>query len=801
MSRFILLPMSPHSLEFPVAGMTCASCVSRVERALKKVPGVDAASVNLATEQATVESAAPLDAAALSAAVAQAGFELPQATLRLAIEGMTCASCVSRVEKALKKVPGVLAASVNLATNTADVQWLAGTPADALLAAVDRAGYSAQVQADGSIAAPAVDHEGWLVALGALLAAPLVLPMAGDLFGAHWMLPALWQFLLAAPVQLFLGARFYRAGWKALRAGSGNMDLLVALGTSAAFGLSLWLWARSEGGMPHLYFESAAVVIVLVRLGKWLEARAKRRTLRALDALRELRPDSATVRRDGTEQRIALAELRVGDLMVVRPGERLPADGEIVDGRSHVDESMLTGESLPVAREPGEVVAGGALNGEGLLIVRTTAVGTETQLARIVRLVETAQAQKAPIQQTVDRVAAVFVPAVVFIALLTATGWALAGVGAETAIVNAVAVLVIACPCALGLATPAALMVGTGLAARRGVLVRDPQAMEAMRQVAVVVFDKTGTLTEGKPRVVALHPAGGDPGDAAMLLREAAALQAGSEHPLARAVTALAAERKLTPLPADGVRAEAGRGVEGRLDGRTLRIASARWAHELGIDTADAAAAQAAGRSVSWLLEQRGETWESRGWIAFGDEPKPGAAEAVRRLHAEGIRTVMLSGDNRGAAEAVARRLGIDEVRAEVLPADKAAVVTALKAEAAQSGGARVAMVGDGINDAPALAAADVGLAMATGTDVAMATAGLTLMRGDPALVLEALQLSRAITRKIRQNLFWAFGYNVIGLPLAAFGLLSPVVAGAAMAMSSVSVLANALLLSRWRPS
>jgi P-type Cu+ transporter len=796
MSGFILPSMTTHRLDLPVAGMTCASCVSRVERALKRVPGVLAATVNLATERATVESTAPLDAAALGDAIVRAGYEVPQDEVRLEIEGMTCASCVSRVEKALKKVPGVLDATVNLAANSAQVRRLAGTADQALLAAVDRAGYVAHRSVEGAAPAPAADTEGWLVIAGLLLAAPLVLPMVGDLLGRHWMLPALWQFVLATPVQFGLGARFYRAGWKALRAGSGNMDLLVALGTTAAYGLSLWLWWREPAGMPHLYFESAAVVIVLVRLGKWLEARAKRRTLQALDALRELRPETATVQRDGGEHRIPLDALRPGDRMVVRPGERLPADGEIVEGRSHLDESMLTGESLPVAREPGQAVAGGALNGEGRLVVRTTAVGAETQLARIVRLVESAQAQKAPIQQTVDRVAEVFVPAVVVIALAAGLGWGWAGIGAEAAIVNAVAVLVIACPCALGLATPAALMVGTGLAARRGVLVRDPQAMETMRQVTVIAFDKTGTLTEGRPRVVALHPAAGV--DEATLLAEAAALQAGSEHPLAQAVMALAAERSLTPATADAVRAEAGRGLEGSIDGRILRIASARWAAELGVPTGDASAAQAEGRSVSWLLAQDGQTWVSRGWIAFGDEPKPGAAEAIRRLQAEGIRTVLVSGDNRGAAEAVARRLGIDEVRAEVLPADKAAVVAALKAEAAPG---RVAMVGDGINDAPALAAADVGLAMATGTDVAMATAGLTLMRGDPALVHEALQLSRAITRKIRQNLFWAFAYNVVGIPLAAFGLLSPVVAGAAMAMSSVSVLANALLLARWRPT
>jgi Cu+-exporting ATPase len=439
-------------------------------------------------------------------------------------------------------------------------------------------------------------------------------------------------------------------------------------------------------------------------------------------------------------------------------------------------------------------------------VLRTTAVGAESQLSRIVRLVESAQAQKAPIQQLVDRVAAVFVPVVVAIAAVTGIGWWLAGAGAETAVLHAVAVLVIACPCALGLATPAALMVGTGLAARRGVLVRDPQALDELRRVQVVVFDKTGTLTEGRPQVVAVTALDGDE---AALLADAAALQAGSEHPLAQAVLAAAAARSLPTAPATAVRAVAGRGLEGQVDGRALRIASARWAAELGIDTSAGDAAQAQGRSVSWLLaavgpeggtaddgagaSADGERWRARGLIAFGDEPKAGAATAIAALHAQGLRTLLLSGDNRGAAEAVARRLGITEVRAEVLPADKAAVVTELRRTA------KVAMVGDGINDAPALAAADVGLAMATGTDVAMETAGLTLMRGDPALVLEAWQLSRAITRKIRQNLFWAFAYNVVGIPLAALGWLSPVVAGAAMAMSSLSVLGNALLLARWR--
>jgi Cu+-exporting ATPase len=478
----------------------------------------------------------------------------------------------------------------------------------------------------------------------------------------------------------------------------------------------------------------------------------------------------------------------------------VPSDGLLIDGRTHLDESLLTGESLPVAREPGDAVTGGALNGEGRIVLRTTAVGAETQLARIVRLVANAQAKKAPMQQLVDRISAVFVPVVVAVAVVTGVAWGLAHGDWAAATIHAVSVLVIACPCALGLATPAALMVGTGLAARRGVLVRDPQALERLRQVRVVAFDKTGTLTEGQPRVVAVLASPG--GDDQALLADAAALQAGSEHPLARAVATAAAQRHLVVEPASDLRAEAGRGIEGAVGGRRLRLGSSRWAADAGVDTSAAEAQQAQGRSVAWLLQADGDGWAARGCIAFGDEPKPGAAAAIAALHAAGLRTVLISGDNRGAAQAVARQLGIDEVHAEVLPADKAAVVTALRA--AQRGGGQVAMVGDGVNDAPALAAADVGIAITrsdgSGTDVAMETAGLTLMRGDPSLVSEALQLSRAITGKVRQNLFWAFAYNAVGIPLAALGYLSPVLAGGAMALSSVSVLGNALLLRRWHP-
>lgn len=790
------------TLSLPVEGMTCASCVGRVERALAKVPGVAQATVNLATESAAVTLAGRVPAQSLADAIERAGYAVPHDSAELRIEGMTCASCVGRVERALQAVPGVVSATVNLATEHAHVERLRGAAgAAALMAAVQQAGYTAHVVVADQPAPPApASRDGWKVLLAALLSLPLVVPMVGDLFGRHWMLPPFVQWLLATPVQFWLGARFYRAGWKALRAGSGNMDLLVALGTSAAYGLSLWLWWADDGGMPHLYFESAAVVITLVLLGKWLESRAKRQTTDAIRALQALRPETARVRRDGIDLEVPVAELAVGDLVVVRPGERFPADGVVEDGRSHADEAMLTGESLPVAKQPGDRVTGGALNAEGLLLVRTQAIGAESTLARIVRMVESAQAAKAPIQRLVDQVSAVFVPVVVVLALLTLLGWGLATGDWSAGVLNAVAVLVIACPCALGLATPAAIMVGTGAAARRGILIKDAQALEVAHAVRVVAFDKTGTLTEGKPQLTAAEPAPGSALDREALVALAAALQSGSEHPLAAAVLAAAP----SPLPAASeVRALPGRGIAGTVQGRELQLGSTRLMDELGLAKESlherAQALQAEGRTVSWLAGRHaGEPWQLLGLFAFGDTLKPGAAAAIATLKSLGLRTLMISGDNAGSANAVGRALGIDDVRAEVLPGDKAAVVASLR-----DGHGKVAMVGDGINDAPALAAADVGMAMAGeqgGTDAAMQAAGITLMRGDPALVAQAIAISRRTTAKIRQNLFWAFFYNVVGIPLAAFGLLNPVVAGAAMALSSVSVLSNALLLKRWRP-
>ncbi|MBK7460122.1 MAG: copper-translocating P-type ATPase [Betaproteobacteria bacterium] len=783
-----------------VGGMTCASCVRRVEKALATVPGVAAVSVNLATEQATVLAGPEVTAPALAAAVRRAGYEVPLATATLRVEDMTCASCVGRVEKALLKVPGVTAVSVNLATERATVERLASVPVSALVAAVGKAGYAAH---DASVPvkarAAARLPDWWPVALAAVLTVPLVAPMLLQWLGIAWMLGGWAQLALATPVQFGLGWRFYRAGWKAVRAGAGNMDLLVALGTSAAYGLSVYLlWQHAGHGMPHLYFEASAAVITLVLLGKWLEGRAKRQTADAIRALNALRPATARVQRDGVELEVPVEQVQRGDLVNVRPGERVAVDGEVVAGRSHVDESLITGESMPVAKTVGSRVTGGAINADGVLTVRTLAVGAETTLARIIRMVESAQAAKAPIQRIVDRVSAVFVPVVLVIALLTLGGWLLAGSGWEPAIINAVSVLVIACPCALGLATPTAIMVGTGVAARHGILIKDAEALEVAHAVTTVVFDKTGTLTEGRPALVAVRAAEGQTQDD--VLRLAATLQQSSDHPLAHAVMARWREAQgPAALPrTHEARALPGRGVEATIDGHQVALGSSRLLREWGADAgplaAEAERLERQGRSVSWLLRRSGAAAAPLGLLAFGDAVKPAAREAVARLRAQGLRTMMLTGDNAGSAAAVAAELGIGEFRAEVLPGDKAAVV-----QESRTRGAVVAMVGDGINDAPALAAADVGIALSTGTDVAMETAGITLMRGDPRLVADALDVSRRTVATIHRGLFWAFAYNVVGIPLAAAGLLDPVIAGAAMAFSSVSVVGNALLLRRWR--
>ncbi|WP_285817153.1 heavy metal translocating P-type ATPase [Janthinobacterium kumbetense] len=786
-------PSAAHAQALAIEGMSCASCVGRVEKALAAVPGVTQASVNLATEVAKVTSDTPIPLVTLQAAVEKAGYSVAQREIDLNVAGMTCASCVGRVEKALLKVSGVLAASVNLATESARIKVTGEADAATLIAAIDKAGYEATVPAASQASAPlaAPNRDGLKVAFAAVLAFPLMLPMLLEWAGIHLMLPGALQFALATPVQFYFGARFYRAGWKAARAGSGNMDLLVALGTSAAYGLSVYQWLTAGEMLPHLYFEASAVVITLVLLGKWLESRAKRQTASAIRALQVLRPESARVRRDGVEIDLPVEQVKVGDLVVIRPGERVAVDGVVVEGASQINESLITGESLPVDKHPGDKVTGGAINADGLLLVRTQAVGGETTLSRIIRLVEDAQAAKAPIQHLVDKVSAIFVPVVLVLALLTMLGWWFATGELENAIINAVAVLVIACPCALGLATPTAIMAGTGVAARYGILIKDAEALEVAHAVNTVVFDKTGTLTVGKPALAALHAHGIDD---ARLLQLAASIQRGSEHSLATAVLDAAAARHLEPLPATGLSALPGRGLAAQVDGLELKLGSTRLMQELHVDMTplaeQALSLEATGNTISWLAAGT----QLLGLFAFSDQVKPNAQAAIAHLHSLGIRTVMLTGDNQGSADAVGKLLGIDTVAAKMLPADKTAKIVALKGE-----GAKVAMVGDGINDAPALAAADVGIAMSTGTDVAMHAAGITLMRGDPALVADAIDISRRTYSKIRQNLFWAFIYNLIGIPLAAFGLLNPMVAGAAMAFSSVSVISNALLLRRWK--
>jgi Cu+-exporting ATPase len=727
------------------------------------------------------------------------------ATFDLPITGMTCASCAGRVERALRKVPGVQVATVNLANERAHVEVSGQIDPAVLLAAVDKAGYGASLEQDSAVQQADQrqrhDTERWQLMVAIVLALPLVLPMILQPFGVHGMLPAWLQFALATPVQFLLGARFYIAAWKAVRGGAGNMDLLVALGTSAGYGLSVYQWlSAAPGTMPHLYFEASAVVIALVLLGKYLESNAKRQTASAIRALEALRPDRAIRLVNGQEANVAISELSVGDTVVVKPGERFPVDGEVTEGQSHADEALISGESLPVPKQPGDRVTGGAINGEGRLLISTRALGAETVLARIIRLVEAAQSAKAPIQKLVDKVSQVFVPVVLLIAVATLAGWLMAGASLESALINAVTVLVIACPCALGLATPTAIMAGTGVAARHGILIKDAEALERAHEVTTVVFDKTGTLTSGTPRIAHMVALDGDENN---VLELAGALQRGSEHPLAKAVLDVTTERGLQLETVSNSRALAGRGIAGTLGGRELALGNQRLLQESGLLpesglTGDALheraqAWEAEGRTLSWLIELSPQR-QALGLFAFGDTLKTGAVEAIAQLNARHISSHLLTGDNRGSARVVAQALGISDVHAEVLPADKAATVVSLKKTGV------VAMVGDGINDAPALAAADIGIAMGGGTDVAMHAAGITLMRGDPRLIPAALDISRKTYAKIRQNLFWAFVYNLIGIPLAAFGLLNPVLAGAAMALSSVSVVSNALLLKTWTP-
>ena len=750
--------------------------------------------------------------------------EMSSELFTLDIGGMTCASCVGRVEKALHQIPGVEAASVNLATEQARIRLNTSSPSNIaeVIAAVNKTGYEARLSNPHSSAEMKPSHSFWgadglgRVLLSFALSAPLILPMLLMPFGIHWALSPKWQLLLASPVQFWLGWRFYKSGFKALLSGVGNMDLLVAIGTSAAYGLSVSQMLTSPHAVHELYFEGSAVIICMVLLGKWLEARAKQQTSEAIRALQKLWPEHAKV----IDPSIAIAEgvpldqyrdlpleqVFPKDRVLVLPGERIPVDGFILLGSSHVDESLLTGESEPVKKILGAKVIGGSLNGEGLLVVEAQAVGVESVLSQIISLVEDAQTQKAPIQKLVDQVSAIFVPSVIVIAIITGlVNWFYLD-SASIAILRAVSVLVIACPCALGLATPAAIMAGTGIAARFGILIKDPQVLELAHRLSIVAFDKTGTLTIGKPRLLNIISFT-DSVDEDAILASAAGLQLGSEHPLAKALLDAAKQKGVSPIPPLESMALAGIGISGKPSagdwmGQSLCLQS--------VASLDANPHQAdiiqkaqvcfdAGQTVSVLMNEA--TSSPIAIIAFGDELKPNAKEAIASLQQLHIRTVMLSGDNTAAANRVGQSIGIDEVFAQVMPSNKADIIQ--KLQSSQKDGDRhwVAMVGDGINDAPALATADVGMAMSTGTDVAMQAAGITLMRGDPTLVADAIDISKRTWRKIQQNLFWAFIFNSTGIPLAALGYLSPMLAGSAMALSSFCVLSNALLLKRWRPS
>ena len=743
----------------------------------------------------------------------------------LDIGGMTCASCVGRVEKALDKTPGVEAASVNLATEQAKVRLKSNSEATVaeVIAAVQKTGYEAKLSTPHGNTQVNRSHSFWgtdglgRVLLSFTLSAPLFLPMFLMPFGIHWALSPKWQILLASPVQFVLGWRFYKAGFKSLLAGAGNMDLLVALGTSAAYGLSVYQMITSPHANHELYFEGSAVIICMVLLGKWLEARAKQQTSEAIRALQKLWPENAKVLNSDAVmgagvfldqyRELPLEQVFPKDRVLVLPGERIPVDGVIAFGSSHIDESLLTGESEPVKKLLGAKVIGGSLNGEGVLVIDVQAVGIESVLSQIITLVEDAQTQKAPIQKLVDRVSEIFVPSVIAIAIITGiANWFYLD-SASIAILRAVSVLVIACPCALGLATPAAIMAGTGVAARFGILIKDPQVLELAHRLNIVAFDKTGTLTIGKPRVLAFIPLT-NTSEEKVLLATAAGLQMGSEHPLAKALLDAAKVSGVSPIPPSESQAIAGIGISGKPSSGTwagqsiaLRSVASLTSTECWAEISSKAQPLLdAGHTVSVLMNQELPP-SALAIVAFGDELKPNAQAAITSLHRLHIRTVMLSGDNTAAANRVGQSIGIDEVFGQIMPNNKAEIIRTLQVSGNAHMRQYVAMVGDGVNDAPALATADVGMAMSTGTDVAMQAAGITLMRGDPSLVADAIDISKRTWKKIQQNLFLAFAFNSTGIPLAALGYLSPMLAGSAMALSSFCVLSNALLLKRWHPS
>jgi Cu+-exporting ATPase len=806
------------AIDLPIEGMTCAACAARIEKQLNKLPGVSAA-VNFASERAHVEfDAGAVGPPQLVETIEKAGFKVPPQSLDLAISGMTCAACATRIETVLNKLPGV-EANVNFASEKANIRYVPGqADAATLIAAVRRAGYDAResgldtraAEKERKAAAYRAELKRFWVAV--VLTLPLVAQMGAMFSGEHAdLLPRWLQLALATPVQFWIGWRFYVGAYHALRGGAGNMDVLVALGTSMAWAFSAVVTV-ADLHHHHVYFEASAAVITLVLMGKLLEARAKAKTSAAIEALIRLQPQTARVLREGELVEVPVDSLNPGDVFVVRPGESVPVDGEVAQGASSVNEAMLTGESLPVAKNPGDKVYAATVNGEGLIHCRATGVGSHTLLAGIIRMVEQAQGSKAPVQRLADRISAVFVPVVTAIALVAFAGWWLFTGDFTNALVNAVAVLVIACPCALGLATPTAIMVGTGRGAAAGILVKNAEALELAKNVEVLAVDKTGTLTLGKPEVTDVVPsppaplpqAGegsetpsprlrGEGWGEGQLLQIAASLEQGATHPLAEAIVARAREQGLALAQPGELRAVPGKGLTAALDGEEYALGSPAFLAERGVTVPEALLAPLANGGKSVVAVSRGLTF--LGLIGVADRLRPTSRAAVAQLKAQGVEVVMLTGDNAATAAGIAREAGIDRFEAEVLPQDKAAAVAKLKA-----GGKRVGMVGDGINDAPALAAADVSFAIGGGSDVALEAADVTLMRSDLLSVADAIDLSRATLSKIRQNLFFAFIYNVLGIPLAAMGMLNPVIAGAAMALSSVSVVSNSLLLRRWQP-
>ena len=784
---------------FKISGMTCAACSSRVEKRLSKVEGVHKAAVNLAVEKATVEyDVKRVSPEQLIEVIRDTGYDVVLDKVELRLKGMTCAACAARLEKALNKLDGVVKAVVNFAMGNAMVEYNASqvTVGD-MIKAVQRAGYDAEekTREDEDIEKKERERElrqlRGLFIMSAILSFPLVAAMVFHLIGSPIeILHNPWvQMSLATPVQFVVGYRFYKGAYHALKGGGANMDVLVSIGTTAAYLYSVYN-GFFAGDAMNLYFEASAVVITLIMLGKYLEAVAKGKTSEAIKKLMGLRAKTARVVRDGREEDIPVENVVIGDIVVVRPGEKVPVDGEIIEGRSAVDESMLTGESIPVEKNPGDTVIGATINKTGSFKFRATKVGRDTVLSQIVRMVEEAQGSKAPVQKLADKISGVFVPVVMVIALISLLLWWLVAKDLNAGIINAVAVLVIACPCALGLATPTSVMVGTGKGAENGILIKGGEYLQRAHEIDALILDKTGTITKGKPELTDVISAGSLSEEE--LLRFAAITERGSEHPLGEAIVKGARERGIELSEASEFEAVPGHGVAAVIEGKRILLGNRRLMQKEGVSLGDA-------EQVLSRLETEGKTamlmaveGSLAGVLAVADTLKENSKKAVEELKSMGIDIYMITGDNKTTAEAIARQVGIDNVLAEVLPEHKAEEVMKLIKAGKVTG-----MVGDGINDAPALAAADVGFAIGTGTDVAMEAADITLMGGDLMGIVLAVRLSRATMRNIKQNLFWAFAYNSVGIPFAALGFLSPVIAGAAMAFSSVSVVSNALRLKR----